>query len=70
MKSIVSVPTGLNRRPMILGYFTLTVAHVPYVEWVAKNVPSTGDGIGGYMTLWAPSQDLVARFVELKTPQF
>jgi hypothetical protein len=55
---------------MILGYFTLTVAHVPYVEWVAKNVPSTGDGIGGYMTLWAPSRDLVARFVELKTPQF
>jgi hypothetical protein len=56
---------------VVPGYFTLRVAPEPSVERaVKKNALSTGGGIGAHMLPRALLWDSVARFVELKPPQF
>jgi hypothetical protein len=48
--------------PWYLGYFILTVAPKPSVEWaIIKNILSTSGRIGAHMLLWALLWDSAAR---------
>jgi hypothetical protein len=47
--------------PRYSGYFTLTVAPGPSVEWVARGGHSTVGNIGSHMVLWALQEDSAVR---------
>jgi hypothetical protein len=59
---------AISNDPWYMGYFTLTVALEPSIEYAVKNIPSAGGGKGAHMLTTGTTAGFSGEIVGVKPP--